>query len=1124
MTLFFAPGSLASRMRMALVLTAGLLSLGALGMLLLTRKASQEAGRLYDVRVLPLLDLDTIAEAYAIQMTGALRQVRSGDMPPAEGLKRVREARARADQAWKRFRSEASKGSQPLPVEILEARRSAVNYLQGHLETRLALGMSPELGAFGDHQWIPTVNAMMESLQDLREDHLREAQQLSQTLTLAGQRATQSGLILILSAGLLSLGFSHVFARRISRGATDLVERLRRVADGDLSPAPPSTGRDELAQAQRELDRTVARLNQLVGDLRDQRALEQSLLDSAEMAVIGLDLEGRVSRWSRGAEELLGYTSDEVIGKATPDLWRVPEELEDLRNQLQQRLGHTIPPGVGVFHAAASLPGFLVECHYRPRQGALIPVVLSISMIKAQDGQVLGTMGVALDMRRVRQLEARLRESERQYRGLVERLPGVVLQWRISPAGQRSIPFVSPQIEAMFGVSPEAFQASPNFLLDHFYEEDRAFFLHLFHQATELQSPLEWEGRTFTDRPGETRWLRFRAKPTLQPDGDTLWDALLEDLSSLKETETALADAEERWKLALDANRDGIWDFDVAKRTFWVSPRYKTMLGYTDQNWTIDGESFRQLLHPEDESKARRNLEAFLQGKEDRYQDEFRMRHQDGSWRWILSRGSATRNAQGAIVRVVGSHADITEQRQQEQSLRESEARAQSASRAKSAFLANMSHELRTPLSAILGYARLLDREEWRTEEERLQLQHILRAGEHLLSLINDVLSLSKIEAGRVEFRPASFRPEELFIGIEGLFRLSATGKGLQFHVERSHFPPVLEGDISKLRQVLVNLLGNALKFTEEGHVSLTAQWVNGKAWFTVEDSGSGISPEDQSRIFQAFSQTEHGAAAGGTGLGLHISQALVRLMGGEIVLMSQIGRGSRFNFEIPLPEPELSPSLSTPREVGRLLVEGDPPLLLVVDDRPENRDVLGRLLQKVGFRVEFAEDGSRALARWAIHHPRLILMDLRMPIMDGFQATAAIRTQEAAEKLARTPIVAISASVYDTTAEELRQVGFDDFLTKPIEEAALFSSLESHLGVHFEARAPESISAVATGIEALSQVSPEWRDRFKACVSIGDLDAAMGLLEELDHPALVQALATHLRAYHVQQLLDHLG
>jgi len=281
------------------------------------------------------------------------------------------------------------------------------------------------------------------------------------------------------------------------------------------------------------------------------------------------------------------------------------------------------------------------------------------------------------------------------------------------------------------------------------------------------------------------------------------------------------------------------------------------------------------------------------------------------------------------------------------------ERQARAASDAKSAFVASMTHELRTPLTAILGYARLMARDPGRSTEDARELAHILRAGEHLLTLVNDVLSLARIEAGRLEANARPFEPRALFQDLESMFALITRGHGLRFEVVEEDFPSEVVGDLPKLRQVLVNLVGNAVKFTEKGHVRLEARWSDGRASFAVEDSGPGLTIDEQARLFEAFTQAAAGLAKEGTGLGLHISQALVRSLGGEIRVVSEQNSGSRFSFEIPLAESRL-PMASTTTERRPPLEPGVPSDGLTVDAR-DARDALDALgAQPVEWRRQF--------------------------------------------------------------------------------------------------------------------------------------------------------------------------
>ncbi len=1112
--------SLAGRLRLALGLVAGLMALASLGLLFMAQRGAEEARSLYTRRLLPMSSLEQVAEAYVVRMTVVLREVRSGRISPGEGQQRIRVARMEGDLAWAAHPPVVDPGAELLRSEA-RRRLEVLRRRSFELEAMLALGMSGDLGTFGDSKWLPDAAAFMEALEPLRASQRAAAEEATRALADQNRRFTWAGAGLIALALLLAWGFSFALARRLTEGAGALVARFESLAKGDLEPREGPAGEDEWAQAARSLEGMAGRLKELMQAQEAHQALQNALLDGAQAAVISLDSEGRVNRFNRQAEVLLGYSAEEVVGKATPLLWRIPEELEELTQELSAKLGRPIRDGLEALQTFAGEEGTVTECHYRHRDGTLIPVALGRSRVLAPGGRLLGTMGVAMDLRPLKRLEAELRASEAKYRQLVDRIPGVVVQVRIDAGNQVSVLFAGSGFEPLLGITPEAFAEDPRQLLGQMPEEDAALFLHLAGESLRTASPFQWDGRLALEN-GTVRWLRSRANPEPQPDGSVVWDLLLEDQTELLQTERALAHSEERWQLALEANRDGIWDMDPEVGQVWYSPRWKEILGYRDDELPNLQATFDDRLHPADQATVQSHFRAFLAGEVQSYSATFRMRHRDGSWRWILSRGSAVRDGQGRVIRAVGSHADITEQRTIEATLRESEARAQAASRAKSSFLANMSHELRTPLSAILGYTRLLARDDHHTAEERAQLHHILEAGEHLLALINDVLSLAKIEAGRLELKPIPFSTANLFHLVEGLFGLSMRGKGLAFKVEVKGFPILAEADEPKLRQVLVNLLGNALKFTESGSVTLEARWSAGRAWFTVRDTGSGIAPEDQAQIFQAFSQTERGAAAGGTGLGLHLSQALVRLMGGEIQLLSALGEGSRFTFEIPLPAVEASAGITPEPGLVTGLVAGESaPLVLVVDDRLENRDILQRLLTRVGLRVRLAEDGAQALARWATDRPDLVLMDLRMPGMDGFGAVGAIRGQESSRALPRTPVVAISASVYDVSLEELRSHGFDDFLVKPIEEARLFASLERFLGIHFVRKAPRpSPPARSGGLEGLAALPGPWRDSFRALVAVGDLEAAETMLLELDDEVLVEGLRERLRAYQIQDLI----
>jgi two-component system, sensor histidine kinase and response regulator len=401
---------------------------------------------------------------------------------------------------------------------------------------------------------------------------------------------------------------------------------------------------------------------------------------------------------------------------------------------------------------------------------------------------------------------------------------------------------------------------------------------------------------------------------------------------------------------------------------------------------------------------------------------------------------------------------------------------ADAANKAKSEFLASMSHELRTPLNAILGFTQVMSRD---TNLSKVQQQHlsiINRAGEHLLDLIGDVLEMSKIESGRTTLHETNYDLYRLLNNLHEMLQLKAASEGLQLVFECSpKVPQYVKTDAGKLRQILINLLGNAIKFTETGSVTLRVsvlrqkaegkeetgregdgeigrwgelQWVRGILHFEVEDTGAGIAPEEMDRLFVPFGQTEIGRNSGkGTGLGLAIAKNFVGLMGGEIQASSSLGKGTKFAFEIAfesVPATEVPASPEPRRAIG--LDPGEPEYrILVADDRPEGRLVLVELLTSLGFSVREAQNGREAVELWSSYSPHLILMDMRMPVMDGYEATQQIKSQLKGQA---TAIVALTASAFNEERQAILAAGCDDFMNKPFREEVLLDKIARHLGV----------------------------------------------------------------------------
>jgi signal transduction histidine kinase/FixJ family two-component response regulator len=479
------------------------------------------------------------------------------------------------------------------------------------------------------------------------------------------------------------------------------------------------------------------------------------------------------------------------------------------------------------------------------------------------------------------------------------------------------------------------------------------------------------------------------------------------------------------------------------------------------------------------------------------------------------------------------------------EALGEAKAIAERASQAKSTFLANMSHELRTPMNAVLGFAQVLWRDKALGASQREQLAAIVRGGEHLLGLINDALSIAQIEAGRAVLHAGPFSLRRVLLGIEEMIRARADAKGLRLDVEISaSLPDYVVGDEGKIRQILLNLLGNATKFTSRGSVTLRVGWSEGVAEFEVEDTGPGIPAEDLRHVFKPFYQADGVASTEGTGLGLAISSNFVAMMGGELRVRSAEGKGSAFSFHIDLARATQPPiALRRGRVVGLIPPEhgeGGTFRVLVADDEWTSREPLVAILRSIGFDVRDASDGVEAISVWDEWRPHAIFMDVRMPEVDGWEATRRIRGREAEDVVhdpgssipgRRTKIIAVSASAFDHDRDRILEAGADDFVSKPYREETIFEKLAEHIGALFvveerpEPRPFVKVEVVADSVvaERLKALPDEVVERLRAALTLGDLGAISGVLLEIEarDQGLSNALGARVRRYEFDEMLD---
>ncbi|WP_017715993.1 PAS domain S-box protein [Kamptonema formosum] len=653
----------------------------------------------------------------------------------------------------------------------------------------------------------------------------------------------------------------------------------------------------------------------------------------------------------------------------------------------------------------------------------------------------------------------------------------------------------------------------------------------------------------------------------------TLFEQAKAEIAERQRAEAALRESEQRFQLAVSGTRDGIWDWDLRTDRVYYSPVWMEILGYREGELPQELSTWADSAHPDDWAAALATFARHMEGKTPVYQHTHRMRHKEGRWVWVEVKGKCLRDAAGRPQRVTGTLTDISVRKQAEEALQQAKEAAVAASRAKSEFLANMSHELRTPLNAILGFTQVMRGDGALCAEHRQNLEIINRAGSHLLELINDILEMSKIEAGITVLNERNFDLIVLLDSLKDILELKAQSKGLALSFDLApDLPQFVRTDEGKLRQILLNLLGNAIKFTEKGGITLRVrvghsapgaapnnqspipnpqfpsqnpqseiqnpkskiQNPKSKITFEVSDSGPGIDPEEFDKLFEPFGQTETGRKSQqGTGLGLPISRKFARMMGGDISVRSAVGVGSTFTFDIQIKEIEATEVQAIPPQRKVTAVAPDQPKyrILVVDDRLESRLLLVQILASIGFEVREAENGQEAIQVWGSWEPHLIVMDMRMPVMDGYEATKQIKSHLRGQA---TAIIALTASAFEDDRSMVLSAGCDDFIHKPFQQDELLAKIGQHLGAVYiyeeqsskksgASPTPEKILPFADLSEQLAQMSPEWVEELYSAASQGSDDIILELLERVppENAMLAEVLADLANNFQFDKILN---
>lgn len=680
----------------------------------------------------------------------------------------------------------------------------------------------------------------------------------------------------------------------------------------------------------------------------------------------------------------------------------------------------------------------------------------------------------------------------------------------------------------IYGLDPN--QPAPSFpeLIERIHPHDRASFEEKVRRAVTEGTSYEMDYRHYHS-DGSIRYLEARGKAIFNEQGQAikLVGAVL-DITERKRAEAALQESEMVFRAIFNGAMDAMTIADDTAQYVDANPAACQLFGLSKEellktkisDFNEPGINFAPIW------------QHFLeQGK---FAGEYRLHRFDGTVRDVEFSASANfiPHRHLSVLR------DVSDRKLAEVALQQAKEAADAASRAKGEFLSKMSHELRTPLNAILGFSQLLNRDTSLTSQQQEYLGIINRAGEHLLTLINDVLEMSKIEAGRIELRENTFNLFYLLNSLKEMFQLRAESKGLKLNFNQApDVPQYVQTDESKLRQVLINLLGNAIKFTETGNIILTVRAIENvdttlsnfptsqsctqlrttSLLFAIEDTGPGIAPAEIDTLFEAFVQTETGRKSqSGTGLGLPISRQFVHLMGGKITVSSLLNQGTIFQFDIQVKLPEVL-TVDTPKEPQKII--GLAPhqssyRILVVEDQPDSRLLLVKLLSQVGFEVKEAKNGKVAVSLVESWPPHLIWMDMQMPIVNGYEATRQIRATESL--LSKTPsiIIALTANAFAEDKAAVLSAGCNDFVSKPFREEVIFDKIAEYLGVRYiyETKTlPKLEQSVENSLEPelFQGVSPEWiAQLYQAALELED-QRVKQLNEQIihSHPLLASTL-----------------
>ncbi|OQX34621.1 MAG: hypothetical protein B0D91_12175 [Oceanospirillales bacterium LUC14_002_19_P2] len=905
--------------------------------------------------------------------------------------------------------------------------------------------------------------------------------------------AVTQAVILLISLVLI-FGCVWFISGRISRPIRQLERAVRRVASGDLNASVHIPNRDETGSLARYFSEMTGQLA-----LREEalRASKNFAIDSIVQGLKGRyfyfshDRDGNITSASPSVTDVLGFTVEEYCQHFTAHQ----------TNKKSNRTSLTITDQV---LTTGQANGYEVEMFDSQGRRRYIEV-FKVPMFEP-DGSISGIEGLAHD------ITARVSDTEK-FRGLLESAPDAMVITNIE--GQ--ILIVNERAETLFEQEWDDLIGQSVACL--FPDHDQSGIFPLLTTPLELRATLKISrGREGACRraSGEEFPVEYTLSPLETWDG-TLFSVSVRDITDRKQAEAALRLSEARFRRLVEGLQQEYFFYSLNPdgSYIYVTDSVQRILGYRPADFMKHSRDY--LYDDNERTWVHENTRRVANGQI-RPSYEVKIYCGNGAVSVLEVLEVPAFGSDGKVKAVEGIARDRTSYKKAEEELRRARDAAEAASHANSLFLSNMSHELRTPLNGVLGYTQVMLRDKQLNPQHRRSLVAIEDCGQHLLTLINDILDLAKIEAGGLEVITEPVDLYRLVLSVHQMLYQRAQNKGIQFklnlggqrinHVEfdpdslETALPRMIWLDSTRLRQVLINLAGNAIKYTRSGQVLLSVSLehqgdnLGERLCFRVEDTGIGIDKDNLELIFEPFRQTDGGRQAGGTGLGLAISRRLVEIMGEQIRVESVLRTGSCFYFDLPLircsDEVQVLAS-GSPSDEGhcrKVLAPGQQVNVLVVDDNAVNRDILVTLLQSSGFTVRQAENGQVALDCAQQEAFDAILMDLRMPVMDGFDAANAIRSLEGTHAPA---IIAVTASVYSELREKVHLHGFTDFVGKPFRADEIFDTLQKHLGLQYCSDC-ESSSALPDLPILTPDIATDFANALENAMEMGDIEAIRGL------------------------------